>query len=57
MKTKLAGILAVSCVATRMLLASDPDYKAMRAEVEALAKLTKAPKYEVVEREIGRAHV
>lgn len=40
-----------------MLLAVDPtaadkapDYQAMKAEVEALGKLTDAPKYQVVER-------
>jgi dienelactone hydrolase len=57
MKTKLSHSLAVLCLATPMLLVADPtpaiaprDYKTMRAEVEALARLAQAPKYEVVER-------
>ncbi|NBS53610.1 MAG: dipeptidyl aminopeptidase [Spartobacteria bacterium] len=50
-------ILAAICLSTPALFAADPapaatspDYAAMRAEVEALAKLTQAPKYEAVER-------
>jgi dienelactone hydrolase len=47
--------LAALCIATPILFAADPapaapDLNVMRAEVEALGKLTKAPKYEVVER-------
>jgi dienelactone hydrolase len=57
MKTKIMHLLAVSGFASRMLMAAEtapatvaPECKTMRAQVEALARLTHAPKYEVVER-------
>jgi len=50
-------ILAALCMTTPLLFAANPvpaneasDFKAMRADVEALSRLTHAPKYEVVER-------
>ena len=52
---KKLPILTALCIATPMLFAADPspaapDFQAMRTEVEALANLTQAPKYEVVDR-------
>lgn len=48
---------AALCMTTSLLFAADPtpakaspNYKAMRAKVEALSGLTQTPKYEVVER-------
>lgn len=55
--THALHILTVLSITTPLLLAGGPDssqtarnYKAMTAKVEALSGLTKAPKYEVVER-------
>ena len=56
-KTLLIPMLAGLLLSPPMLSAADPaptptppDFEAMRKEVEALSKLTEAPKYEVVER-------
>jgi hypothetical protein len=56
-KSSLLQILSVICLSTPALFAADPaptattpDYAAMRAEVEALGKITEAPKYEVLDR-------
>jgi dienelactone hydrolase len=57
MKTKRIHLLAALCLTSPTLLAVEPtaadkapDYQSMKAEVEALGKLTHAPKYQVVER-------
>jgi cephalosporin-C deacetylase-like acetyl esterase len=49
---KFIPVLLAFCVSAAALHATDtaPDYSAMRAEVEALANLTEAPDFNVVER-------
>ncbi len=56
-KSNLFQILAAACLSASLLFAADPapttaapDFEAMRKEVEALGKITEAPKYEVLDR-------